>query len=247
MQGREPKRPSTPPPNRENPWLNLGFNILIPILLLTKGDDWFGFSPALNLCVALAFPLGYGIFDFFTRRKFNFFSVLGIISVVLTGGIGLLRLPNEWIAIKEAAIPLVIGFLVVLSQYTPMPLVRTLLLNPELVDLPRIEEAVRQRNSRPAFQSLIQSCTWLVGASFLVSAVLNYVLARIVVTSPSGTPEFNDELGRMQGLSYIVIFIPSMAIMIVALFRLYNGIARLTGLSWEDFILGAEKNPKTGK
>lgn len=247
MEEPQPKRDSTPA-GRENPWLNLGFNILVPILLLTKGDDWFGFSPAVNLCVALAFPLGYGIYDFFARRKFNFFSVLGIISVVLTGGIGLLQLPNEWIAIKEAAIPLVIGLLVVVSQYTPMPLVRNLLLNPELVDLKRIDEAIDREEARPAFRSLIQTSTWLVAASFFVSAVLNYVLARVVVTSPSGTPEFNEELGRMQGLSYIVIFIPSMAIMIVALFRLYNGISRLTGLSWEDFIRGSsadarEKSP----
>lgn len=232
-------------PKKENPWLNLGFNILIPILLLSKGDDWFGFSPTANLIIALAFPLGYGIVDLITRKKFNFFSVLGFISVLLTGGIGLLKLPNEWIAIKEAAIPLILGLAVAISLYTPFPLVKKLLLNPEMVDLPKIEKNIQARQNEKAFQGLISSSSWLVVASFLVSAVLNYVLARVVVTSPAGTPEFNEELARMQGLSYIVIFVPSMAILIVALYRLFSGIQRLTGLEWEAFIRGAKsgENP----
>ena len=233
-------------PKRENPWLNLGFNILIPILLLSKGDDWFGFSPTANLIIALAFPLGYGVVDLVMRKKFNLFSILGFVSVLLTGGIGLLKLPNEWIAIKEAAIPLLLGIAVAVSLYTPFPLVKKLLLNPEMVDLPKIEAKIKENRSEKKFQALISSSSWLVVASFLVSAVLNYVLARVVVTSPAGTPEFNEQLGRMQGLSYIVIFVPSMAILLIALFRLFSGIQRLTGLEWETFIRGAKPPEKSG-
>jgi heme/copper-type cytochrome/quinol oxidase subunit 2 len=122
-----------------------------------------------------------------------------------------------------------------------VPLVKTLLLNPEMVDLERIEDCISDQARESQFKKLIQTSTWLVAISFGVSAILNYVLARIVVTSPSNTPEFNDELAKMQGLSYIVIFIPSMAILIVALYRLYNGITRMTGLQWDEFIRGAKK------
>lgn len=242
MEKPEPSKETLP--KKENPWMNLGFNIVIPILLLSKGDDWFGLSPAAILSIALAFPLGYGVLDFILRKKFNLFSILGFVSVLLTGGIGLLRLPSEWIAIKEAAIPLLLGIAVAVSLYTPFPLVKKLLLNPELVDLPEIERKIETNECREPFQNLIASSSWLVAASFLVSAVLNYVLARVVVTSPAGTPEFNEELGRMQGLSYIVIFVPSMAILIIALFRLFSGIQRMTGLEWEDFIRGAKPPEK---
>lgn len=227
-------------PRRENMWLSLGCNILIPVLLLTKGGDWLGFPPSVNLVVALIFPLGYGIYDWFRRSRINFISILGLVSVLLTGGIGLLQLPSEWIAVKEAAIPFVIGVAVLVSQYTPTPLVRFFLLNPEVVHLDRIEEKIAEKDARPQFDRLIQTSTWLVAASFFLSTILNYVLARIIVVSPAGTAAFNAELGKLQGLSYIVIVVPSMAVLIVALFRLFGGLRRLTGLEWEEMIRGGE-------
>ncbi|MDP3449658.1 MAG: beta-galactosidase, partial [Anaerolineaceae bacterium] len=48
-------------------------------------------------------------------------------SVMLTGGISLLELDPQYIAIKEAAIPGIIGLAVLGSQYTRFPLVRTLI------------------------------------------------------------------------------------------------------------------------
>jgi len=52
--------------------------------------------------VALLFPIGYGIWDWSKEKKINIFSALGLISVLLTGGIGLFELPTQWVAIKEA-------------------------------------------------------------------------------------------------------------------------------------------------
>ena len=234
------------PGKRENPLVNMGFNILIPILLLTKGSDWFGFSAATNLVVSLAFPVSYGIFDFTVRKKFNFISLLGFISILLTGGIGLLKLPSGWIALKEAAIPLILGIAVVLSLKTRYPLVKTFLMNPDVVDTEKIREALQANGNEDDFQNLLRSSTYWVAASFLLSAILNFVLAKVVVTSPSGTEAFNAELGRMQGLSYIVIFVPCLVVLVAALFRLFNGIKSLTGLEWEEFLADGRKPPESG-
>ncbi|MDG4870470.1 MFS transporter, partial [Guyparkeria sp. 1SP6A2] len=68
-----------------------------------SGEDNLG--PTWALFVALAFPLIFGIVSFIQERKINFYSALGLISVLLTGGIGLLQLDPAYIAIKEAAIP----------------------------------------------------------------------------------------------------------------------------------------------
>ncbi|RYZ96619.1 MAG: MFS transporter, partial [Moraxellaceae bacterium] len=79
-------------PQKENMLVNILMNIVIPTLILTKasGDDYLGAT--WGLIVALAFPIGYGLKDFIARRKFNFFSALGVVSVLLTGGISLLHL-----------------------------------------------------------------------------------------------------------------------------------------------------------
>ena len=70
-----------------NPFLNMLFNIFLPILILNKGTQVFGAVNALIL--ALAFPLGFGAVDWWNRKKTNFFSLLGLINISLTGGFAL--------------------------------------------------------------------------------------------------------------------------------------------------------------
>ncbi len=86
----------TPPPKQENFWLNLAFNIVAPALILAKLSGTHLLGPKWGLVVALAFPLGYGAWDFMKRRKANFISVLGFTSVLLSGGLGLLKVGGFW-------------------------------------------------------------------------------------------------------------------------------------------------------
>ena len=99
--------PSSAPaaPKRENLILNLACNIVVPTFVLSKlsGDNRLG--PVGGLVVALAFPLGYGAYDFARRRRMNFISILGIVSVLLTGGLGLMKLDGFWFAVKDGALP----------------------------------------------------------------------------------------------------------------------------------------------
>lgn len=236
-------------PKRENTLLNLGFNILLPIVILDKGKDWFGgyLEPVFEnvavgvLLLAIAFPVGYFIYDYITRKKYNFFSILGLISVLLTGGIGILNIPTEWFAIKEAAIPLLLGIAVVVSLKTPYPLIRTLLYNPEIMNIERVQAALKEHEAEDRFEKLLVTCTWLLACSFLISAVLNYLLASWIVVSPSGTDAFNAEVSKMMRWSWLVIALPSIAIMMIALFKLVSGIKSMTGLGLEQVLRGAEE------
>lgn len=236
------------PPKRENTFLNLGFNIVLPILILNKGKEWFGsyLEPYFAnvavgvLLIALFFPIAYFIYDYVQRSKYNLFSILGLISVLLTGGIGILSIPTEWFAVKEAAIPLLLGVAVVASLKTPYPLVRTLLYNPEIIDVERVQAALQAHRAEADFEKLLKTCTWLLAASFLLSALLNFFLARWIVVSPSGTDAFNAEVSKMMAWSWIVISVPSLAIMMLALFKLMGGIKRMTGLELEQVLHGAE-------
>ena len=92
------------------------------------------------------------------------------------------------------------------------------------------------RSNRPAFDLLLDKATYILVASFLLSAVLNFFLAKIIVTSSGGTEEFNQQIGKMNGLSWIVIVIPTTIISGYALFLLIRGIKQLTGLELEDVI-----------
>ncbi len=236
--------PNTAAPNqtkKENTFLSLGLNIFLPALILMKGTQWFGFAPATNLVVALAFPIGYGCYDFVIRRKYNVFSIIGFVSILLTGGIGLLEMSPRWIAVKEAGIPALLGLVVLGSMKTRRPIVKLLLLRDEFIDLEKLNRELDARDNHSAFEKLLGQCTYLLAFSFLVSAILNFILARIIVQSPSGTEAFNDELGRMTLWSLLVIAVPCMIIMVVALFRLFRGIKELTGLDMEVLLRDAQK------
>jgi hypothetical protein len=71
----------------------------------------------------------------------------------------------------------------------------------------------------------------MLAGSFLFSALMNYFLATWIVTSPAGSPAFNEELGRLTLLSYPMIALPSMLIMMGALYYLARSIKALAGLS----------------
>ena len=195
------------------------------------------FSPAVLLIIALAFPVCYGIYDFITRKKYNFFSILGFVSILISGGVGLLELDKGWIAIKEAAIPALFAIAVLVSLRTPFPLIRTFLYTPELFNVPKVEAALKERDHEPQFESLMTRCTMYLAGSFVLSAILNFVLAKYFIRSETGTPEFVQEMGQMTFWSWPIITIPSMAVMMYALFQLANGIEKYTGFELEDVLL----------
>jgi hypothetical protein len=221
---------------RENMLLSLGVNIAIPALILMKLSGENALGPVGGLIAALAFPLTYGVVDFVRRREWNVISLLGFISVMLTGGIGLMELDPKWIAVKEAAVPAVIGIAVVLSLRTRFPIVRTFLYNDKVIRVAEVDEALARRGNSEAFERTLVNASWMLAASFFLSSVLNFVLAKLIVKSPPGTTAFNEELGRMTALSYPVIVVPSMIIMIATLWYLFSRIRRLTDLDLEQIL-----------
>ena len=224
------------PTHKPRPLVDLLVSILIPSVILMKfsGPEYLG--PSSALIIALAFPLGWGTFELIKYRKFNFIALLGLVSVLLTGGIGLLQLDPKWLAVKEAAIPGLIGIAILISVYTPYPLIRTLLYNPTVMNIEKIENKLHELGNNQRFENRLQNATYLLSSTFLFSAVMNYILAKWIVTSPAGSAAFNEELGRMTLLSYPVIAIPATLMMVAILFYLWRTIRMLTGFELEEIM-----------
>lgn len=214
---------------------NLAFNIVIPVLILSKlsTDDYLG--PVWGLVLALAFPIGFGLWELKQSGKLNFFSIVGIISVLLTGGMSLLQLDPKYIAIKEAAVPGLIGILILVSGRTRFPLVKTILENMQLLNLPLLKEKLILQGTEPQFERTLDFATRIIAGSFFLSSVLNYLLAKWLLVSAPGTAAYNEELANMTALSYPVIAIPSTLIMMGAIWYVFSRIPKLTGLSLEAF------------
>ncbi|ALO45429.1 Dihydroorotate dehydrogenase 2 [Pseudohongiella spirulinae] len=216
---------------------NLIFNIIIPVVVLSRfsGEDSLG--PMWSIVVALSFPIAYGLWDLRDTGKINPFSVIGVVSVFLTGGISLLQLDPQYIAIKEAAIPGAIGLAVLISQKTRFPLVKTLILNGQLIRVEALYQALAAKGNTALFERRLSQASLIVAASFFLSSALNYILARVILVSPPGTTEFSEQLGRMTALSYPVIAIPSMIVLLIAIWFVFSQIHRLTDEKLETFLI----------
>jgi hypothetical protein len=138
------------------------------------------------------------------------------------------------LAVKEAAIPAIIGLAVLISTKTKYPLLRTLIYNPKVLDVDKIQAVLESNNHVKEFDQRLLNATYFFSLTFLFSSIMNYVLARWIVTSPSGTQAFNEELGRMTLLSYPMIAIPSTVMMMFIFYYLWRTIRRLTGFTLEE-------------
>ncbi len=228
------------PTKKHNPLLELLVTIVAPSVILMKFSGEADLGAVGALLLALAFPLGWGAFDLIRHRKLNFFAALGVVSTLLTGGIGLLQLDPQWLAVKEAAIPGLLGLAVILSARTRYPLIRTLLYNPALVDVARVQQRLEERGTAQAFEARLQAANWQLGGTFFFSAGMNYWLATWIVTSPAGSVAFNQELGHLTLMSYPMIAIPSMLMMLAVFYGLARALRELAGMKLMEVFNQAE-------
>ena len=227
---------TTPKPGMGKLFVDIVICVLIPTLILKKlsGDDMLG--PNYALIAALSLPVAVGIWGFISEKKIGFVPALGFISILLTGSIGILKLPKEYIAYKEALIPGIIAIATIVSTYTSKPLIRLFLYNDTFMDTGKVSQQLQENGRQAEFDSMMIKATWMLAGSFVLSSCLNFLLAKWIVVSESGTDAFNSELGTMNLYSYPVIVVPCMIITVIAMLYVFRNIQKITGLELEDVI-----------
>ena len=238
---------------QENPLFNIGFNIIIPTLFLNKGGEWTSLAPFVVLLIALAFPFFYGLKDLISIKKINFISVLGLLNTGLTGGLALLETKGIFFAIKEATIPLVLGFFCIFSVLLKKPVMEWLLFSSSLFNKKRIEEQLALKQEQSNFQKLMNQSSLLFSSSFFLSAILNFWIAFsifLVELDPALSPAEiadirNHQIADMTWKGYVFIALPLMLITGLIMLWLYKKLHRLTGLSLEE--MTSKSTPDTAK
>jgi intracellular septation protein A len=231
---------------QEHPLANILINVIIPVLILSylsKDPDlqaklgkiakpWH-IGPLKAMILALFLPLGYGVWHFVKTRKGNFFSALGLISVLLSGGLTLYLWnangtvkPNAGIlfGLKEGLIPLVF------------------LYNDTIFDIPKIERRIAEISAEREYQNLLLGATKLFAASFFISAVMNLVLAQWFFrgfdsTAIDALETYNAIVARLTGWGFAVIGVPILIFLFFTLKRLLKGLGALTGMKDDDLML----------
>jgi hypothetical protein len=221
-------------PSHQSLWSELGVNVAAPtfVLMFLSGDDWLG--PLYGLLTALVFPVGRAVFTLVTTRNVSFINVLGFISVLLTGGIGVFEIDVAWFAWKEAVFPFFMGIGCVLSLWTRWPALPALL--DAVLDSERVLAILTENEQVTAHNVQLRRATFQMGLVCIITAIGTFVFARYMVVSPGGTEAFNTELGWYTGLSLPVLALPSTLLLMVVLRNVLLGLEERTGMEIDDLL-----------
>ena len=244
---------------RENLFLSILCNIMFPVILLKRGRGWiknyllsdfenirspFQIFISENIdstvfFIAILFPLSYFIFDLFTRKNINIISILGFVNVFLNGGIGIfgstLGLSRNWFIIKEGALPLIIGCMLVIMTRYKRDKFNNFILNDSIFDVTKIKQKL-DRDLKIQFEQSLKNAGFYFIIGFFISSVIQFILASIIVVSDPGDPLFNEQVSTMTWVSYLAVLIPTMLIIGKGYFQLIKDLERITNLKKEEFL-----------
>ena len=249
---------------QDHPLANILINVIIPVLILSYlskdpvlqeklgkiAKPWH-IGPLKAMILALALPLGYGAWHYLKTRKGNFFSALGLISVLLSGGLTLYLWnqngtvkPNAGLlfGFKEALVPLVLGIAILTSHRSATPLIRVFLYNDTIFDIPKIETRVAEISGEGEYDRLLHGATRLFAMSFFLSSLMNLGLAQwffrgFDATAIDALENYNAIIARVTGWGFAVIGVPILIFLFFTLRRLLKGLEKLTGFKDDELML----------
>lgn len=249
---------------QEHPLANILINVIIPVLILSYlskdpeiqekvgkiARPWH-IGPLYAMILALVLPFGYGIWHYIKTRKGNFFSALGLVSVLLSGGLTLYLWNKDGtvkpsagflFGIKEALIPFILGIAILTSYRSATPLIRVFLYNDSIFDIPKIENRVAELSAEADYQKLLLNATRLFAASFFLSSLMNLGLAQwffrgFNATAIDALEKYNAIIAQVTGWGFAVIGVPILVFLFFTLRSLLAGLRKITGFKDDDLML----------
>lgn len=238
-------------------------------------------GPLWALLLALSLPIGYGLRSYFYEKKLSWLSIFGIVNVLFTGGLALLQVEGIWFAVKEAAFPLLIGAFAYATIFrTPLmktltrhaqvfdiPKINAALLEKSEAERGKLNEGEIKKGeikkdesplylnegfvNHPQLNQLFKTSTLLFAFSFLLSSVMNFVLAIWVFQPIADTlieverrNLLNEQVARMTWMGYVVIALPLSLFSGFIMWHLARGLSRLTGLEFMHMLQTKFQPPK---
>jgi hypothetical protein len=242
----------------ENPLIVLLCNLILPILILNQGAKHLGpMGSKFALILALAAPLGYGIYSYRRLHKPNFISLVGILNVLITGSFALLHLEGRWFCLKEAAFPILIGVAIAILNRVGEPFLYSLFWNENIFRVKKIESVLAERLNvdastplpRMALDGMFKRASDYFSFSFFVSGTGNFFLARKIFLPIDPTLDMqahaqalNAQIASMTWRAYAIIALPMMVFMGLVLWFLLFRLQEMTGLTTEELLATDTKN-----
>lgn len=229
---------------KENPFINLIANIILPVVILNKTALFPGEHKALwALGAALIFPLSYGLWDLIKNSKTNYFSILGLVNTLVTGVFAIFEFEGFWFAVKEAAMPAVLGIGVYLTSIKNAPFFKKFIAMSGLLKMTAIDDKAKELGTEDGVHQSFISANNLFAVSFFLSAFLNFVLAMYIFVPISAEASkiekataLNGQISQMTWMGMAAIGLPMMFFLAATLFKLFKDLQKHTGLEQDEML-----------
>lgn len=227
----------TEPPKQPSALMDIALTVVAPSFVLDYLSPPDRLGPFYALVVSMLFPLAFGVWCWWKKHAWNVFSILGLATILLSGGLGLLKLDAFWFSIKESAMPLALGAAFPLSHAWGKPLINALVMQPQLLNLRALEAALHTPERRAAFERAVWGASWGIGLGMIGSSVANFFLALYLLGGKEpGGEAFVRGIGTLNWASMIVIGVPMMVVMLLVFMALVRSVQHITGLERADLM-----------
>lgn len=230
--------------------LNVLLSVLAPVLILDNcsatGDKLWHIGTTWAMVVALALPIGCGIYSLVTERKIEAMTAFGLLGTILTGvvtiyantGDALAIRPDTpwWYAAKEAIIALLLAGAMIVGGGKEGSLLRACVYSDALFDIRRIEAAVREKSLQTGYNAVLNRAALMTAGSLLFSAAMNFGLALYFLLPVPDMPaaeqaiQYNYAVSKMTWMGYLIIGVPLLATLFLVIRYLGKALQKLTSL-----------------
>ena len=233
--------------------LNVFLSVLAPVLVLdhcsAADGAWYHLGTTWAMVVALALPIGCGIYSLVTERKIESMTAFGLLGTILTGVVTIYANTGDelairpdtpwWYAAKEAIIALLLAGATLVGGGKEGSLLRACVYSDSIFDIRRIEGTVREKGLLSNYTTVLNRAALMTAGSLLFSAAMNFGLALYFLLPVPDMPaaqqavEYNYAVSKMTWMGYLIIGVPLLATLFLVIRYLGRTLQQLTGLSDE--------------
>lgn len=218
--------------------------IFLPLLILSQFAEPYLPNTTTRWVIGLSIPFLYGLVETSRKKQFNYIAFLGLLNVLALGGLRFVpNVTTDWYAARETVIPITLMLFFFISALRKSSRFNNIFYNDQWLNIDKIEFTLEQNGNKNAIKGLLRQCLFLLAFTFFLIAVLNFMLAKTILTSPVESTKFIEQVGILNTLSFPVIVIPACIAIFLTYFRFFFGIKKITGLEFKTIFA---ENSKQG-
>ena len=237
--------------------LNVLLSVLAPVLILDNcsatGDKLWHLGTTWAMVVALALPIGCGIYSLVTERKVEAMTAFGLLGTILTGVVSIYANTGDalairpdtpwWYAAKEAIIALLLAGAMLVGGGKEGSLLRACVYSDALFDIRRIEATIKEKELTASYTGVLNRAALMTAGSLFLSAAMNFGLALYFLLPVPDMPaaeqavQYNYAVSKMTWMGYLIIGVPLLATLFLVIRYLGKSLKLLTQLPDEQLYM----------